>query len=47
MSQTEESAVERGVMGKILEKERKDIKIIKDILFNYTALQGPKGGGGR
>lgn len=32
MSQTEESKAERLVMGQLLEKERKDIKIIKDLL---------------
>ena len=50
MSQTEESNVERSVMGKIIEKERKDVKMIKEILFNYVPVhvQGSdRGKGGR
>ena len=38
MSQTEESNVERSVMGKIIEKERKDIKMIKEMIFNYVPV---------
>ena len=50
MSQTEESNVERSVMGKIIEKERKDVKMIKELLFNYVPVHvqcGDKGKGGR
>lgn len=36
MSQTEESCSERAAIAQIIEKQRRDVVMIKDILFNVN-----------